>query len=531
MEDLIGKMLGKYKIVERLGRGGMAEVYKAFQTNLDRYVALKLMHPFLADDPGFAARFEREAKAVAALHHPNIVQVYDFEAAGDTPYMVMEFIEGATLKTRLESLAHRGEPLPLKAAIKIVREVGQALAYAHKRGMIHRDVKPANVMVDSAGRVILTDFGIAKILTGPSFTASGAAVGTPAYMSPEQSLGQPGDHRADIYSLGVMLYQLTTGQLPFDADTPLAVMLKHVNDPLPLPRAVNPGLPESVERLIVKCLAKSADDRYQTMDELLADLERATSATRAAARPSTPAPSAAPTALAEPPLPVAPSPTVLAGPTPGAAPLTVVAPAAQPAPPPPALKKITPPPAAEPPVAPQRLSAIPCSNCGGAGLELQPDGRAACKFCGAENALAGAICPRCEFVNGAGLEVCGNCGLALIRTCPNCQAVNWSGAEQCVRCGQQLDTLDHLMSRLQEGVEGRFHRQQAESRAIKEAEEEAARRRSAYFVELEQRRQAELAEAKRRSERERRVMQAIIAGVIALAVIGGLAILVVNLLR
>ncbi|MGH2521222.1 MAG: protein kinase domain-containing protein [Anaerolineales bacterium] len=270
--NLVGRTIGKYRIVELLGRGGMAEVYKAYQANLDRHVAVKVMHAFLADDPGFTSRFEREAKNVGALRHPNIVQVYDFDVEQGMPYMVMEFIEGGTLKTYLEELAQRDQSVPLPEALRIIQQVGEALAYAHKRNMMHRDVKPANVMLDAGGRAVLTDFGIAKILTGPSHTASGSTIGTPAYMAPEQGMGQPGDYRSDIYSLGVMLYQLSTGQLPYDADTPLAVMLKHVNDPLPLPRSIRPDLPEGVERIILKSMAKSPEYRFQNVEEMLAPL-------------------------------------------------------------------------------------------------------------------------------------------------------------------------------------------------------------------------------------------------------------------
>ena len=532
MEDLVGKTIGgKYRIVERLGRGGMAEVYKALQTNLERYVAIKLMHPFLADDQGFAARFEREAKSVAALRHPNIVQVYDFATEADAPYMVMEFIEGATLKTRLESLARHGQPLPLKAALKIVREVGHALAYAHKRNMIHRDVKPANVMVDASGRVILTDFGIAKILTGPSYTASGATIGTPAYMAPEQGLGQAGDHRSDIYSLGAMLYQLATGELPFDADTPMAVMLKHINEELPPPRSVNPDLPEGVERIIVKSMAKSPGDRYQSVDEMLADMEKVGAAARLAASPPAPAPGAL-TEFAAAPVAAAPPLTVVNPPPAQPAPPTVVAsPSAAPLPSP-KLKKITPPPAAETEqTLHKELRTLLCSNCNGAGLELHPDGQAVCKFCGTVNAMTGPICPFCETVNEAGAEVCANCGRGLVRTCPACEAANWSGAEQCVNCGRALDTLDHLLGRLQEGTEGRLHRQQAESRYLKEQEEAASQRRSAYFQELEQRRQQELAGARRKADRERQTMQAIAIGAVVVALIVIAVIAAINLLR
>jgi len=269
MQELIGKQLGKYKIITQLGRGGMAEVYKAYQANLDRYVAIKVMHTHLAEDPDYVKRFEREAKNVAALRHPNIVQVFDFDLEGELSYMVMEFIDGVTLKTHLENLYKAGERLPLSESIRIAIEIGEALSYAHARTMIHRDVKPANVMVTGDKRIILTDFGLAKILTGPSLTLTGGAVGTPAYMAPEQGMGDAGDPRADIYSLGVILYELTTGQLPFEADTPLAIMLKHMSEPVPPPRTFQEDLPDSVEAIILKCLAKKPEDRYQSIDELL----------------------------------------------------------------------------------------------------------------------------------------------------------------------------------------------------------------------------------------------------------------------
>jgi serine/threonine protein kinase len=271
--NTIGKTIGKYKIVSLLGRGGMAEVFKAYQASLDRFVALKLMHNFLAEDPDFFERFAREARNVAALRHPNIIQIHDFDREGASSYMVMEYIEGGTLKERITALAKTGQRMPMEEALKVIREIGSALSYAHKRGMIHRDIKPANVMLDSNGRAILTDFGIAKVVSTGKFTASGSILGTPAYMSPEQGLGQPGDHRADIYSLGVLLYQLVTGRLPFDADTPIAVILKHVNETLPPPRALNPAIPQTLENVIIKALAKDQNQRYQTVDDMLAHLD------------------------------------------------------------------------------------------------------------------------------------------------------------------------------------------------------------------------------------------------------------------
>ena len=251
------RQLGKYDVVIRLGRGGMAEVYKAYQASLDRHVAIKLLHPFLADDPEFKERFEREARNVARLRHPHIVQVYDFDtdAESESYYMVMELIEGQTLKERLTKLGD--ERLPLPEVLRIIREATEALSYAHARGMIHRDVKPANLMLDSDGRVVLTDFGIAKIVTGnQQLTASGGMVGTPAYMAPEQGLGEAGDERSDIYSLGVILFQLMTGRLPFDADSPLALILKHMNEDIPSPRQLNPDISPAIEEIIYKAMAK-----------------------------------------------------------------------------------------------------------------------------------------------------------------------------------------------------------------------------------------------------------------------------------
>lgn len=273
---MANRKLGKYDIIERLGRGGMAEVFRAYHANLDRQVAIKVLHAFLADDPEFKSRFEREAQNVGRLKHPNIVQVYDFDydTEGESYYMVMELVEGLTLKDRLTKLGDQGQLLPLSEALKIVREAAGALAYAHSRSMIHRDVKPANLMLDHDSRVVLTDFGIAKMVTGAQFTASGGMVGTPAYMAPEQGLGEAGDERSDLYSLGVILFQLVTGQLPYDAETPLAVILKHLNAPIPSVRAINPALSEDVEKVINRAIAKEASDRYQTAQEFIEDLNR-----------------------------------------------------------------------------------------------------------------------------------------------------------------------------------------------------------------------------------------------------------------
>lgn len=275
--QLIGKTLGKYRITQHLGSGGMSEVYKSYQPGLDRYVAIKVLHSFLADEEDFLTRFRREAKLAAMLRHPNIIQVidFDYDEQDKAYYMVMEYVEGASLKVRLQKMAQKGETMPLDEAMRIVTAIGSALDYAHQYGTVHRDVKPANIMFTKDDQPILTDFGIAKMVNVVGLTASGAMVGTPAYMSPEQGMGQAGDERSDIYSLGVVLYQLATGQRPFEADTPLGIALKHISAPLPLPSTINPDLPPSIEAVIVRALAKSPDDRYQSAKEFVTDLKRA----------------------------------------------------------------------------------------------------------------------------------------------------------------------------------------------------------------------------------------------------------------
>ncbi len=255
----------------------MAEVYRAYHANLDRYVAIKVLHAFLAEDDEFRERFEKEARNIAKLNHPNIVQVYDFDyaPARDSYYMVMELVDGETLKDRIYDLHQSGDRLPLLETLRIIREAASALAYAHNRGMIHRDVKPANLMIDEDNRVVLTDFGIAKMLDAKQMTVSGGMIGTPAYMSPEQGLGEAGDDRSDIYSLGVIMYQLLTGDLPYDAETALGVILMHVNDPVPDVRRINDDVPDSVQTIVERSMEKDPEQRYQTAEEMIADIEYA----------------------------------------------------------------------------------------------------------------------------------------------------------------------------------------------------------------------------------------------------------------
>ncbi|MEM7345361.1 MAG: protein kinase, partial [Chloroflexota bacterium] len=275
MAELVGRTVGKYRIVARLGRGGMAEVYKAYQPGLNRYVAIKVMHSHMTDDEDFVGRFEREALATGKLRHPNIVQALDFDRESDRYFMVMEYIDGPTLKGETRSRRTSNQDFSLKEIARIFTPLCSAIDYAHSQGMVHRDLKPANVMINEQGQIVLTDFGIARLAGATQYTATGALSGTPAYMSPEQGQGERGDERSDIYALGVMLYELVTGSVPYDADTPFAVIMKHINEPLPMPSKVNPELPEAIERIVLKAMSKDPDDRYQTAGEMAAALREA----------------------------------------------------------------------------------------------------------------------------------------------------------------------------------------------------------------------------------------------------------------
>lgn len=272
VQYLIGKTLNKYEVLEHIGHGGMSEVYCGQQAQLDRKVAIKVLHPFLADEEGFVVRFQREARIVATLRHPNIVQVYDFDYNEelDIYFMVMEFIDGPTLKNRLEE-----GPLPPEETAYIGAAVADALNYAHRRGMVHRDIKPANIMFLDGQQPVLTDFGIAKMLTLSGLTASGAMVGTPAYMAPEIGLGKPGTALSDIYSLSVVLYQTTTGCLPFTAETPMGMVMQHINKEPPRPSLYNASIPGELEEVILRGLQKEPEKRYRDAAEMASALHRA----------------------------------------------------------------------------------------------------------------------------------------------------------------------------------------------------------------------------------------------------------------
>ena len=247
MTNLIGQSLGRYHILEQLGEGGMATVYKAYDTRLERNVAIKVIRTDVYGSSvleRILKRFEREAKALARLSHPNIVKVHDYGEYEGAPYLVMEYLPGGTLKQKL------GKPIRWQDAARLIILLARAMEFAHQRGVVHRDVKPSNILITESGEPMLSDFGVAKIFDEEAtvdLTGTSATVGTPEYMAPEQVVSKSVDHRADIYALGVVFYEMVTGRKPYLADTPMAVLFKHASEPLPLPKSFVPDLPDDVE--------------------------------------------------------------------------------------------------------------------------------------------------------------------------------------------------------------------------------------------------------------------------------------------
>lgn len=306
-----GSTIGPYRIIERIGAGGMATVYKAHHDALARYVALKILPEFLAEQEGFKERFQQEAVAIAHLRHPSILAVYDYGEQDGNSYIVEEFVEGGTLSDRM------GKPHSLDETVAILSPIASALDYAHARGVLHRDVKPSNIMLTADNTPILGDFGLAKMMSGTEhLTLSGMIVGTPEYMAPEQCSGQPIGPGADVYSLGVVAYQMLTGQLPFTADTPAAVIVAQMRGELPPPRSINPDLSPAAESALLKGLTKKPDDRWRKAGDLIGALGAAGAGSAAPAAVS---------GVAAPPTPA---------PRPGATPSLTPAPTPTPAPPP-----------------------------------------------------------------------------------------------------------------------------------------------------------------------------------------------------
>ena len=284
MPEWLDKTIGKVRIEKLLARGGMAEVYLGTHITLERPVAIKLLHSHIEEEPALLERFRREARVVAGLRHPNIVQVFDFDTTDGHPYIVMEYLKGPTLATYLRGLHDRDELIPPHQIARLLKALTAALDYAHEQGVIHRDIKPGNIILHKKSgdialdqpltndvEAILTDFGLVRIAHATTQTASGTVSGTPAYMSPEQGQGDKTDHRTDIYSLGVVLYEMLAGRVPFEADSTLSVIYMHIHSsPPPIP-----GISPEVQAVMNRALAKNPDERYQTSRDMAIDFYRA----------------------------------------------------------------------------------------------------------------------------------------------------------------------------------------------------------------------------------------------------------------
>jgi serine/threonine protein kinase len=395
-DELIGTTLGHAVIREVLGQGGMAVVYRGYQQNLDRDVAIKVLPPTYAADQAFVERFKLEARAMARLSHPNIVTIHDAGEENRHLYIVMAYIAGGTLKDRL------GTPLDLRVAARHIRDVASALAYAHERGIVHRDVKPANVLLDTEGRGILSDFGIAKVLaSSEGLTHIGAGVGTPEYMSPEQCRGAAVDARADIYALGVLAYEMLTGRTPFVADNYAALAHAHIYEAVPPPNRFNPRISPAVQAVVLMALAKEPAYRFQHALEMASAFEQAVAAQ----------------------MPMAPL----------AVRRQTSAPANRPLPPPVECPRCR---QANAPF--QRF----CSNCGsplGAAMQAQPPAYSPQMLASA--AAAYVTCTRCQAANVPNNRYCTRCGQPLGPagvTCRHCGAANAHGQRFCTTCGQPM---------------------------------------------------------------------------------------------
>lgn len=297
-DELLGRTLGQFEIIEEIGRGGMATVYRARQLSMGRVVAVKVLPRHLMHDPSFYERFEREVEVITQLEHPHILPIYDYGQVDDIPYIAMRYLGGGSLDQRLR----RGLPA-LTEIIKPLRQIAQALDHAHSQGIIHRDLKPGNIMLDEGGNAYLSDFGIARVL-GSQLTGS-LIVGTPAYMSPEQANGLPLDGRSDIYALGVVVFEMITGHGPFEAETPMAMLLKHLNEPVPSLLGYRSDIAPQVDQVVQRATAKDPDERYPSATQMIDSLEAALQG-----RPVDITPPPAPTRRAEPqpvPSPVPPA--------------------------------------------------------------------------------------------------------------------------------------------------------------------------------------------------------------------------------
>src|SRR3954447_6460663 len=269
---MIGKRLsGRYKILDMIGGGGMANVYLAHDMILDRDVAVKMLRLDFANDEEFIRRFRREAQSATSLAHPNIVNIYDVGEENDLYFIVMEYVEGQTLKQYIQ----QNSPIQVEETIEIMEQLTSAISHAHQNHIVHRDIKPQNILVDRFSNVKITDFGIAMALSATSITQTNSVLGSVHYLSPEQARGGMANKKSDIYSLGIVMFELLTGRLPFSGESAVSIALKHLQSETPSPRRWNPAIPQSVENIILKATAKDSFHRYSSVEEMEQDINTA----------------------------------------------------------------------------------------------------------------------------------------------------------------------------------------------------------------------------------------------------------------
>ncbi len=453
------KTFGRYQIREKLGEGGFGAVFHAFDPRFKRDVALKVLPRQSLDNPELKMRFEREAQTVAILEHAAIVPVYDFGEENEQPYLVMRYLSGGTLSQRLQQ-----DPLPMPEIIRIISRLAPALTEAHNKGIIHRDLKPDNIMFDRRDDPFITDFGLAKLNQSSVMMTSGNVVmGTPAYMSPEQARGESViDGRSDIYALGVILFEMLTGQLPFQSSTPVGMVMKHIMEPVPRILTVNPNLPSGCESVINQAMAKEPKDRFPSA------IHFANSLIVSAQQASGGSPTGAPLTGGLTPIPIPiPIPIPLPSPPPDSTKQdnTVDLPAtpvqAQPQP---AQAEVSPP--------GQILQALTCPNCA-APLpnSLMPNQPVECRSCGSRFMVTlpepdpTVICPTCQTNNADTLKYCANCGGRLKVDCVRCHTKNRIDTVHCIKCGTNLQAAE---DRRREIEENRQRMQEEREQALKE---------------------------------------------------------------
>ncbi|MCP4425988.1 MAG: protein kinase [Chloroflexi bacterium] len=471
--------IGRYLVKSILGQGGMSSVYLALDPHFDREVAIKVLPHELMPDPMFRQRFVREAKMIASLEHPVIVPVHDFGEQDNQPFLVMRLMRGGSLTERLET-----EALPLPEIAQIVRRIGSALDEAHKRGVIHRDLKPGNILFDQYGHAYLSDFGIARLAqSSATLTGTGSAVGTPGYMSPEQIAGKPVDGRSDIYALGILTFEMLAGHKPFDADTPAMVMVKQMTEPPPRLMDAQPDLPLEYDTLLNRTMNREPEKRPQTAGEMAELLFAATRASRRQQEP--------PTAVSPPP----PAKTVA---------------------------RIEPPPPPDTRRAPATRAGksddkqvIPCPNCSQP-IDVTGYGELVnCGACRHDFVLAGHTCPNCYHYHDGKTAVCHQCGESINRACRHCYTANWGGDETCRECGKSLDIFELMSGHTKKATAERLHKQMSEAHLFKQIEEEASQKRMAELQGIEDDRQVKLRRLRAQRRRQERTMLLVVFGIIA----------------